>query len=157
MIEIPRASTANGFSPAIRSTSPCPAIMDTYWPRPISPRLKWSKSHRDRLRGATAWAAFPWEERAAILLRAAELFVPWRARMNASTMLGQAKTCHQAEIDASCELIDFLEFNVSYLAEILADQPPVSDPEYGTDSTIGHSKDSYLRSHHSTSHPSPST
>lgn len=77
----------------------------------------------------SAWAAFPWEERAAILLRAAELLAgPWRARMNASTMLGQAKTCHQAEIDASCELIDFLKFNVSYLADILADQPPVSGP-----------------------------
>lgn len=73
------------------------------------------------------WAARPWEDRAAILLRAAELLAgPWRDRINASTMLGQAKTCHQAEIDAACELIDFWRFNVSYLRDMLADlQPPI--------------------------------
>ena len=48
--------------------------------------------------------------------------------MNAATMLGQAKTCHQAEIDSACELIDFFRFNVKYLRQILADQPPISGP-----------------------------
>ena len=74
-----------------------------------------------------AWADRPWEDRAAIMLRAAELLAgPWRARINASTMLGQAKTCHQAEIDASCELIDFWRFNVSYVRDMMADlQPPI--------------------------------
>jgi len=71
-----------------------------------------------------AWAELPWQERAAVLLRAAELLAgPWRDRMNASTMLGQAKTCHQAEIDAACELIDFFRFNASYAEQILGDQP----------------------------------
>ena len=73
------------------------------------------------------WAALPWEQRASVFLKAATLLAgPWRDRVNAATMLGQAKTCHQAEIDAACELIDFWRFNVSYLAQILADQPPVS-------------------------------
>jgi 1-pyrroline-5-carboxylate dehydrogenase len=76
-----------------------------------------------------AWAGLPWEERAAVLLRAAELLAgPWRQRINASTMLGQAKTSHQSEIDAACELIDFWRFNVSYYRTMLADQPPVSGP-----------------------------
>jgi 1-pyrroline-5-carboxylate dehydrogenase len=76
-----------------------------------------------------SWAAMPWQDRASVMLRAAELLAgPWRARMNASTMLGQAKTCHQAEIDAACELIDFFRFNVTYLAEIMGDQPPVNSP-----------------------------
>ena len=73
------------------------------------------------------WAARPWEDRAAVMLRAAELLSgPWRDRLNAATMLGQAKTCHQADIDAACELIDFWRFNVSYLRDMLADlQPPI--------------------------------
>lgn len=71
-----------------------------------------------------SWAALPWQERAAVLLRAADLLAgPWRARMNASTMLGQSKTSHQAEIDAACELIDFWRYNVDYCRQILADQP----------------------------------
>ncbi|MDQ3932523.1 MAG: aldehyde dehydrogenase family protein, partial [Actinomycetota bacterium] len=70
------------------------------------------------------WAALPWEERAAPLLKAAELIAEtWRDTMNASTMLGQSKTAHQAEIDAACELIDFLRFNVSFAAEIIQQQP----------------------------------
>ncbi len=70
------------------------------------------------------WAAMPWEERASVFLRAAALLRgPWRDRLNAATMLGQSKTCHQAEIDAACELIDFWSFNVQYLTEIMADQP----------------------------------
>ena len=75
------------------------------------------------------WAAMPWSERAAVFLRAAALLAgPHRDAVNASTMLGQAKTSHQAEIDAACELIDFLRFNVQYASEIYAEQPPVSPP-----------------------------
>ena len=70
------------------------------------------------------WAGLPWQDRAAVLLRAAELLAgPWRDRINASTMLGQSKTCHQAEIDSACELIDFFRFNAAYARDILADQP----------------------------------
>lgn len=74
------------------------------------------------------WAALPWHERAGVFLRAAELLAgPWRDRLNASTMLGQGKTCHQAEIDAACELIDFWRFNVSYVRDLMESlQPPVS-------------------------------
>jgi len=71
-----------------------------------------------------SWAALPWEERAAIFLRAAELLAgPWRDALNASTMLGQSKTAHQAEIDAACELIDFWRYNVEYTARIYSEQP----------------------------------
>ncbi|MGK0426747.1 MAG: 1-pyrroline-5-carboxylate dehydrogenase [Ulvibacter sp.] len=70
------------------------------------------------------WANTPWEQRAAIFLRAAELIAgPYRAKINAATMLAQSKTIYQAEIDASCELIDFLRFNVQYMTEIYAEQP----------------------------------
>ena len=70
------------------------------------------------------WANIPWEQRAAIFLRAAELIAgPYRAKINAATMLAQSKTIFQAEIDASCELIDFLRFNVQYMTEIYAEQP----------------------------------
>ena len=74
------------------------------------------------------WAALPWTDRAAVLLRAAELLAgPWRDRLNASTMLGQGKTCHQAEIDAACELIDFWRFNPDYVRSMMEDaQPPVT-------------------------------
>ena len=74
------------------------------------------------------WASMPWSERAGIFLRAAELLAgPWRDTINASTMLGQSKTVHQAEIDAACELIDFFRFNVQYAARILGEQP-ISSP-----------------------------
>jgi 1-pyrroline-5-carboxylate dehydrogenase len=70
------------------------------------------------------WAALHWEERAAIFLKAADLLAgPWRDRLNASTMLGQSKTCHQAEIDAACELIDFWRFNAAYVQQLCSDQP----------------------------------
>jgi 1-pyrroline-5-carboxylate dehydrogenase len=70
------------------------------------------------------WAAMPWEERAAIFLRAAELLAgPWRATLNAATMLGQSKTAHQAEIDAACELTDFWRFNPTYMTRIYQEQP----------------------------------
>ncbi len=71
-----------------------------------------------------AWAAMPFEDRAAIFLRAARLLeTRHRDLINASTMLGQSKTAHQAEIDAAVELIDFLRFNVHYLQEIMREQP----------------------------------
>jgi len=75
------------------------------------------------LAAAPMWAATPFEERARILMRAADLLAgPWRATINAATMLGQSKTAFQAEIDSACELIDFLRFNVHF-ASRLADQP----------------------------------
>src|ERR1700744_3563033 len=71
--------------------------------------------------------AFPWEQRASIFLKPADLFAgPYRAKINAATMLGQGKNAYQAEIDAACELIDFLRFNVHYMAEIYAQQPPMN-------------------------------
>ncbi len=70
------------------------------------------------------WLAFPWEDRAAVFLRAAELLATtWRDRINAATMLGQSKTAHQAEIDAACELIDFWRFNVRFAERVYAEQP----------------------------------
>ena len=70
------------------------------------------------------WANTPWEQRAAIFLKAAELIAgPYRAKINAATMIAQSKTIHQAEIDAACELIDFLRFNVQFMTEIYAEQP----------------------------------
>jgi 1-pyrroline-5-carboxylate dehydrogenase len=75
--------------------------------------------------GARAqWAAMPWEQRAAIFLKAADLLAgPYRARMNAATMLAQSKNAFQAEIDAVCELADFWRFNVAYMTQIYKDQP----------------------------------
>src|SRR5436190_48073 len=74
------------------------------------------------------WSRTPWEERASIFLRAAELLAgPWRQTLNAATMLGQSKTAHQAEIDAACELVDFLRFNVKYMTRIYEEQP-ISSP-----------------------------
>ncbi len=77
---------------------------------------------------APGWRALSFEDRAAILLKAAELLAgPWRAAFNAATMLGQAKTVFQAEIDAACELIDFWRYNTHFARQILAEQP-VSPP-----------------------------
>jgi 1-pyrroline-5-carboxylate dehydrogenase len=73
---------------------------------------------------APDWRSMPFEDRAAILLKAAELAAgPWRQTLNAATMLGQSKTAWQAEIDAACELIDFWRFNVHYAGQILREQP----------------------------------
>ncbi len=73
---------------------------------------------------APGWRALPADERAAILLKAADLLAgPWRQRINAATMLGQSKTAFQAEIDSACELIDFWRFNVHFAKQILAEQP----------------------------------
>src|ERR1700752_1375068 len=74
------------------------------------------------------WSRTPWEARAPVFLRAAELLAgPWRQTVNAATMLGQSKTAHQAEIDAACELIDFWRFNVHYMTRIYEEQP-ISSP-----------------------------
>ncbi len=76
------------------------------------------------LEARKSWANMPWEQRAGIFLRAAELIAgPYRAKINAATMLGQSKTIYQAEIDSACELIDFLRFNVQFMTEIYAEQP----------------------------------
>ncbi len=74
-----------------------------------------------------AWAAMPWQDRASIFLKAADLIAgPYRAKMNAATMLCQSKNIYQAEIDCVAELADFLRFNVEYMAQIYAEQPPIS-------------------------------
>ncbi len=76
------------------------------------------------LKARRDWARLPWEERAAVFLKAAELLAgPFRSEMNAATMLGQSKTCHQAEIDAACELIDFFRFNAHFAERIYSEQP----------------------------------
>lgn len=76
------------------------------------------------LNARPAWEAMPWEHRASIFLKAADLLAgPYRARLNAATMLGQSKNAFQAEIDSACELIDFFRFNVQYMYDIYHDQP----------------------------------
>ena len=80
------------------------------------------------LAAKASWAAMPWQDRAAIFLKAADLIAgPYRAKLNAATMIGQSKNAMQAEIDSACELIDFLRFNVKFMTEIYADQP-ISSP-----------------------------
>src|SRR4051812_38597666 len=80
------------------------------------------------LAAAPEWRAASYDDRAGVLLRAAELLAgPWRDTLNAATMLGQSKTVQQAEIDSACELIDFWRFNVTYARQILAEQP-ISSP-----------------------------
>jgi 1-pyrroline-5-carboxylate dehydrogenase len=80
---------------------------------------------------ASAWQDMPFDERAAILLRAADLAAgPWRDTLNAATMLGQSKSVQQAEIDAACELIDFWRFNVHYARRIFEDQPNSAPGEW---------------------------
>jgi 1-pyrroline-5-carboxylate dehydrogenase len=92
----------------------------------------WHKARReDVLRAVEAareaqveWANWPWEDRAAVLLRAAELLATrWRATLNAATMLGQSKTVFQAEIDSACELTDFWRFNPAYAQDLYEEQP----------------------------------
>jgi 1-pyrroline-5-carboxylate dehydrogenase len=76
------------------------------------------------LAAAPAWRALSFDDRAAVFLKAADLLAgPWRDEVNASTMLGQSKTCYQAEIDAACELADFWRFNVHFAQQIYAEQP----------------------------------
>ena len=82
------------------------------------------KAITSALEARKKWAAMAWENRAGIFLKAAELLaVPYRAKINAATMIAQSKTIHQAEIDAACELIDFLRYNVEFMTKIYADQP----------------------------------
>jgi 1-pyrroline-5-carboxylate dehydrogenase len=87
------------------------------------------KSHVERaianaLESKVKWANMAWEHRAAIFLKAAELIAgPYRAKINAATMIGQSKNIYQAEIDASCEWIDFLRYNVAFMTQIYSDQP----------------------------------
>jgi 1-pyrroline-5-carboxylate dehydrogenase len=77
---------------------------------------------------APEWRDLDFDDRAAILLKAADLLAgPWRDRVNAATMLGQSKTCYQAEIDSACELIDFWRFNVGFARQLLEEQP-ISSP-----------------------------
>ncbi|MES2567572.1 MAG: L-glutamate gamma-semialdehyde dehydrogenase [Bacteroidota bacterium] len=94
---------------------------------------KSDKSHVEQainaaLAAKEQWANLSWEHRASIFLKAAELIAgPYRAKLNAATMLGQSKNAFQAEIDSACEIIDFLRFNVQYMTEIYAEQP-ISGP-----------------------------
>ncbi|WP_411123295.1 L-glutamate gamma-semialdehyde dehydrogenase [Streptomyces sp. x-19] len=81
------------------------------------------------LAAAPAWRAMSFDDRAAIILKAADLLAgPWRETMAAATMLGQSKTAQQAEIDTPCELVDFWRFNVHFARQILAEQPPANAP-----------------------------
>ncbi len=76
------------------------------------------------IQARSEWSAMPYEERAAIFLKAADLLSgPWRDKLNASTMLGQSKNAHQAEIDSACEIIDFLRFNVHFMHQLYQWQP----------------------------------
>ncbi len=80
------------------------------------------------LQARHAWANLPWEQRAAVFLKAADLLAgPYRAKLNAATMLAQSKNAYQAEIDSACELIDFWRFNVAYMEDIYKQQP-ISSP-----------------------------
>lgn len=97
---------------------------------------RWHRAGADEARAAVAaataarpeWSSWPFEERAAVFLRAADLLAgPWRDTLNAATMLGQGKTVFQAEIDAACEMADFFRFNVHFARQILEEQP-VSSP-----------------------------
>jgi 1-pyrroline-5-carboxylate dehydrogenase len=92
----------------------------------------WHRARREDVEAAVAaagdahreWSSWPWEDRAAVFLKAAELLATtWRSTLNASTMLGQSKTVFQAEIDAACELIDFWRFNPAYAQELYGEQP----------------------------------
>jgi 1-pyrroline-5-carboxylate dehydrogenase len=87
------------------------------------------KSHietaiEEALKAREKWAKLPWEQRAAVFLKAADLIAgPYRQRLNAATMIGQSKNIYQAEIDSACEIIDFLRFNVEYMTQIYDEQP----------------------------------
>lgn len=86
------------------------------------------KAIASALEARKKWATMPWEHRAAIFLKAAELLAgPYRSKINAATMIAQGKTVHQAEIDSACEFIDFLRFNVQFMTEIYAQQPVSSE------------------------------
>ncbi len=107
---------------------------------------------------APAWRAMSFDDRAAIFLKAADLLAgPWRATLNAATMLGQSKTAIQAEIDSACELIDFWRFNVSLRPADLRRAADLQRPACGTAPTTGRSRASSTRSRRSTSPRSRAT
>lgn len=82
----------------------------------------------EALKAREKWAKLEWEQRAAVFLKAADLIAgPYRSRINAATMIGQSKNIYQAEIDAACELCDFLRFNVEYMSDMYNEQPESSD------------------------------
>ena len=112
-----RRSTCASRTPGARS-----------WARCATPPSATPQAAVDAAKAAApGWRALSFDDRAAILLKAAELLSgPWRARLNAATMLGQSKTAYQAEIDAACELIDFWRINVHFARQILAEQPPLN-------------------------------
>jgi len=90
----------------------------------IAEKAHVTKAIKNALDSRNAWANLAWEQRAAIFLKAADLIAgPYRDKINASTMIAQSKTIHQAEIDAACEFIDFLRFNVEYMSQIYEEQP----------------------------------
>jgi 1-pyrroline-5-carboxylate dehydrogenase len=95
----------------------------------LAEKVHIEKAIASALEARKKWANLAWEQRAAIFLKAAELIAgPYRAKINAATMIAQSKTIFQAEIDASCELIDFLRYNVAFMTQIYNDQPKsVSD------------------------------
>jgi 1-pyrroline-5-carboxylate dehydrogenase len=113
----------------IRTGRTCQAVMPHDHARVLG---TWHKAGENEVKDAIAaaraahreWASWPFEDRAAVLLRAAELLATsWRATLNAATMLCQSKTAHQAEIDAACELVDFYRFNAHYAERVYEDQP----------------------------------
>jgi 1-pyrroline-5-carboxylate dehydrogenase len=90
----------------------------------LAEKVHIEKAIANALEAKTKWANMAWEQRAAIFLKAAELIAgPYRARINAATMIAQSKNVFQAEIDSACELIDFLRFNVEFMTQIYNDQP----------------------------------
>ena len=106
---------------------------------------------------APAWQRMSFDDRAAIFLKAADLLTgPWRATLNAATMLGQSKTCYQAEIDAACEMADFWRFNVGFAREILQSSRSAGRG-CGTAWTTARWRASYSPLRRSTSPPSPAT
>jgi 1-pyrroline-5-carboxylate dehydrogenase len=116
----------------VRSGTTAPSVMPHDHRHVLA---EWHKASREHVQQAIAaareahqeWSAWPWEDRAAVVLKAAELLTTtWRATLNAATMLGQSKTVFQAEIDSACELIDFWRFNPWYAQQIYDDQP-ISD------------------------------
>ncbi|MDK2878707.1 MAG: 1-pyrroline-5-carboxylate dehydrogenase [Thermoanaerobacteraceae bacterium] len=85
------------------------------------------------LKAKSEWENMPWEHRASIFLKAAEMTSgPWRPVLNGATMLNQSKTIYQAEIDSACELIDYLRFNVFYMTQIYGEQPFPSQNAWNT-------------------------
>jgi 1-pyrroline-5-carboxylate dehydrogenase len=116
----------------VRSGTTAPSIMPHDHRHVLA---EWHKASREHVQQAIAaahqahheWSAWPWEDRAAVVLKAAELLTTtWRATLNAATMLGQSKTVFQAEIDSACELIDFWRFN-PWFAQQIYDEQPTSD------------------------------